>query len=71
MTTAIQDHIGSLNWGYRVALRSRDVNYLNSYGEFVGPHKIKVKAVEYGFRQLDLLIMITISIIVILHLLLI
>jgi len=41
MRNGIQDHIGGLNWGYRVALRSKNVNYLNSYGEFIGPHKIK------------------------------
>lgn len=38
----VQDHIGSLNWGYKVALRNKDINYINAYGEFVGPHKIKV-----------------------------
>ncbi|XP_043934345.1 thioredoxin reductase 3 [Protopterus annectens] len=41
MTEAIQNYIGSLNWGYRVALRDKAVTYLNSFGEFVEPHKIK------------------------------
>ncbi|KAI0214950.1 Thioredoxin reductase 3 [Lamellibrachia satsuma] len=41
MRDAIQDHIGGLNWGYRVSLRSKEVTYINSYGEFVGPHKLK------------------------------
>ncbi|XP_060622182.1 thioredoxin reductase 3 [Anolis sagrei] len=41
MVEAIQNYIGSLNWGYRVALREKTVTYLNAYGEFVGPHKIK------------------------------
>ncbi|XP_015284848.1 PREDICTED: thioredoxin reductase 3 isoform X1 [Gekko japonicus] len=41
MVEAIQNYIGSLNWGYRVALREKSVTYLNAYGEFVGPHKIK------------------------------
>lgn len=41
MREAIQDYIGSLNWGYRVALRDKAVTYLNSFGEFVEPHKIK------------------------------
>ncbi|KAH0630175.1 hypothetical protein JD844_012882, partial [Phrynosoma platyrhinos] len=41
MVEAIQNYIGSLNWGYRVALREKTVTYLNAYGEFVGSHKIK------------------------------
>jgi len=45
MVEAIQNYIGSLNWGYRVSLREKSVTYLNSYGEFVEPHKIKVSSV--------------------------
>uniref|UniRef100_A0A8I3NDK7 thioredoxin-disulfide reductase (NADPH) n=1 Tax=Canis lupus familiaris TaxID=9615 RepID=A0A8I3NDK7_CANLF len=41
MTEAIQNHIGSLNWGYRLSLREKAVAYVNSYGEFVEHHKIK------------------------------
>ncbi|EDK99269.1 thioredoxin reductase 3 [Mus musculus] len=41
MTEAIQSHIGSLNWGYRVTLREKGVTYVNSFGEFVDLHKIK------------------------------
>ncbi|XP_077195845.1 thioredoxin reductase 1, cytoplasmic isoform X2 [Paroedura picta] len=41
MTEAVQNYIGSLNWGYRVALRDNKVTYENAYGEFVGPHRIK------------------------------
>ncbi|XP_033113803.1 thioredoxin reductase 1, cytoplasmic-like [Anneissia japonica] len=37
----VQDHIGSLNWGYRVALRDKSVAYQNAYAEFVDPHTIK------------------------------
>ena len=44
MVEAIQNYIGSLNWGYRVALREKTVTYLNAYAEFIGPHKIKVSA---------------------------
>ncbi|KAF8375942.1 trxr-1 [Pristionchus pacificus] len=36
----VQDHIGSLNWGYRVALREKTVNYVNGYGVFTGTHEI-------------------------------
>ncbi|CAO2605862.1 Thioredoxin reductase 3 [Lemmus lemmus] len=41
MREAIQNHISSLNWGYRLTLREKGVAYLNSYGEFVELHKIK------------------------------
>ncbi|XP_053768288.1 thioredoxin reductase 3 isoform X2 [Desmodus rotundus] len=41
MTEAIQNHIGSLNWSYRLSLREKAVTYVNSYGEFVEHHKIK------------------------------
>ncbi|XP_028680184.1 thioredoxin reductase 3 [Erpetoichthys calabaricus] len=41
MKDAISNYIGSLNWGYRVELRNKNVAYLNSYAEFVEPHKIK------------------------------
>lgn len=41
MTEAIQNHIGSLNWSYRLSLREKAVAYVNSYGEFVEHHKIK------------------------------
>ncbi|XP_071084226.1 thioredoxin reductase 1, cytoplasmic-like [Haliotis cracherodii] len=41
MRDGIQDYIGSLNWGYRVQLREKDVTYINGYGEILTPHKIK------------------------------
>ncbi|XP_078270391.1 thioredoxin reductase 1, cytoplasmic-like [Rhinoraja longicauda] len=41
MKDAIQKYIGSLNWGYRVALRDKKVTYQNSYVEFVEPHGVK------------------------------
>ncbi|XP_069025614.1 thioredoxin reductase 3 isoform X2 [Embiotoca jacksoni] len=41
MKTAVNNHIGSLNWGYRVALKDKNVNYVNAYAEFIEPHKIK------------------------------
>lgn len=37
----VQNHIKSLNFGYRVSLREKGVTYLNSLGKFVGPHKIE------------------------------
>jgi len=41
MVQGIQDHIGGLNWGYRVALREKAVTYLNEYAEFVDPHTLR------------------------------
>ncbi|XP_075430704.1 thioredoxin reductase 3 [Ascaphus truei] len=41
MRDEIQNYIGSLNWGYRVSLRDKNIRYENAYGEFVEPHKIK------------------------------
>ncbi|XP_035419986.1 thioredoxin reductase 1, cytoplasmic [Cygnus atratus] len=41
MTESVQNYIGSLNWGYRVALREKKVTYENAYGEFVQPHTVK------------------------------
>lgn len=38
---AIQDHIGSLNFAYRVQLREKNVTYVNAYAKFVGPHQIE------------------------------
>lgn len=51
MKTAVNDYIGSLNWNYKVALRDKKVTYVNSYAEFIDPHKIKVIAfsLKYGF----------------------
>ncbi|XP_018616285.2 thioredoxin reductase 1, cytoplasmic-like [Scleropages formosus] len=41
MKTAVNNYISSLNWGYRVQLRDKNVSYVNSYAEFMEPHKIK------------------------------
>uniref|UniRef100_A0A2C9JBD2 thioredoxin-disulfide reductase (NADPH) n=1 Tax=Biomphalaria glabrata TaxID=6526 RepID=A0A2C9JBD2_BIOGL len=41
MKNAVQDHIGSLNWGYRVQLRDKKVNYVNAYAQIVDKNTIK------------------------------
>ncbi|XP_014673857.1 PREDICTED: thioredoxin reductase 1, cytoplasmic-like [Priapulus caudatus] len=41
MTEAVQNHIGSVNWNYRVQLRTKEVTYVNGYGEFVDDHTVK------------------------------
>ncbi len=40
MKNNIQDYIGSLNWGYRVQLRDKNVEYINALGEFLDPHRL-------------------------------
>ena len=42
LTEVVQNHIGSLNWGYRVQLREKNVSYVNSYGKFLDEHTIQV-----------------------------
>jgi pyruvate/2-oxoglutarate dehydrogenase complex dihydrolipoamide dehydrogenase (E3) component len=41
MVGAVQDHIASLNFGYRVALREKGVVFENSLGSFVDSHTIQ------------------------------
>ncbi|TGZ66026.1 hypothetical protein CRM22_005564 [Opisthorchis felineus] len=42
MVEGIQNHIHSLNWGYRVVLRENAVDYLNAHGEIMDAHTIKI-----------------------------
>jgi len=41
MIEEVQNHIGGLNWGYKVALREKEVTYLNEYAEFIDEHTLK------------------------------
>merc|ERR1712098_479825 len=41
MVTEVQNHIVALNWGYRVALREKSVQYLNAYAEFLDGNTLK------------------------------
>ncbi|GBM96962.1 Thioredoxin reductase 1, cytoplasmic, partial [Araneus ventricosus] len=41
MRENVQNYIGSLNWNYKVQLRTKEVKYINAYGQFVEDHKIK------------------------------
>ncbi|UYV83730.1 TXNRD1, partial [Cordylochernes scorpioides] len=41
LSLAIEEHIKSLNWGYRVALRDAKVSYINGYAKFLDPHTIE------------------------------
>ena len=42
LVEAVQNHVKSLNWGYRTALSDKNVKYLNAYGELIDEHTIKV-----------------------------
>lgn len=46
LVQGIQDHIGSLNWGYRVVLREQSVDYLNAHGTLVDPHTIELTKMD-------------------------
>lgn len=52
MKNNIQDHIGSLNWGYRVQLRDKNVEYINGKGTFLDPHKIHVVQKNKKVREI-------------------
>lgn len=41
MVENIQNHISSLNWNYKVQLRTEQVKYVNAYAQFVDKHHIK------------------------------
>ncbi|VDN89811.1 unnamed protein product, partial [Brugia pahangi] len=47
LKNAVQNHIASLNWGYRVQLKEKSVRYfvtyMNSYATFTGSHELSVK----------------------------
>ena len=40
MVENIQNHIGSLNFNYRVQLRDKKVDYHNAYGTFIDNHRV-------------------------------
>lgn len=42
MVQSIQDHIRSLNWGYKVQLRQENVKYYNKYASLVDKNTIKL-----------------------------
>lgn len=43
MVQAIQDHVHSLNWGYKVQLRNKKVKYYNKYASLVDNHTLTLK----------------------------
>ncbi|KAF0299049.1 Thioredoxin reductase 2, mitochondrial [Amphibalanus amphitrite] len=43
LVTAVTNHVGSLNWGHRVALRDKRVTYLNASGTMLDRHTVLAK----------------------------
>lgn len=41
LVEAVQDHIGSLNWGYRVQLQEKKVTYLNAFAKLLDAHTVE------------------------------
>ncbi|XP_068706093.1 thioredoxin reductase 2, mitochondrial-like [Montipora foliosa] len=41
LVMAVQSHIKSLNWGHRVQLHDKKVEYLNARGSFLDPYTVK------------------------------
>lgn len=43
LVQVVQEYIGSLNWGYRVALRDAKVHYINALASFVDAHTLRCR----------------------------
>ncbi|XP_077377148.1 thioredoxin reductase 2, tandem duplicate 2 [Festucalex cinctus] len=52
MAEAVQNHVRSLNWGHRVQLQEKKVNYLSMRGSLVDEHT--VKAVTQAGKEMTL-----------------
>ncbi|XP_078577808.1 thioredoxin reductase 2, mitochondrial-like [Branchiostoma floridae x Branchiostoma japonicum] len=42
LTTVVQQHVKSLNWGHRVQLKDKQVDYQNAKGSLLDPHTVRV-----------------------------
>nr|XP_054749388.1 thioredoxin reductase 2, mitochondrial-like isoform X2 [Lytechinus pictus] len=49
----IQGHVKSLNWGHRVQLKDKNVEYVNGKGSFIDEHTVKVKMKDGKETQLS------------------
>ncbi|KAL5016313.1 hypothetical protein ScPMuIL_005902 [Solemya velum] len=52
MSSAVQGYVRSLNWGHRVQLKDKNVEYLNSFGSFLDEHTIRAVDVKGGEKIL-------------------
>nr|XP_042909659.1 thioredoxin reductase 2, mitochondrial isoform X2 [Parasteatoda tepidariorum] len=50
LSTAVTNHIKSLNWGHRVQLKQKNVDYFNAKGSFIGAHEIETID-KFGKKQ--------------------
>ncbi|CAH1246309.1 TXNRD1 [Branchiostoma lanceolatum] len=42
LTTVVQQHVKSLNWGHRVQLKDKNVDYLNAKGSLLDAHTVRM-----------------------------
>ena len=66
MVEQIQNHIGSLNFGYRTTLREKNVTYVNAYGRFKDKNTIiatKKNGQEQVINILKIMIMFTLIVV--------
>ncbi|KNC79621.1 hypothetical protein SARC_07985 [Sphaeroforma arctica JP610] len=58
LVETVQNHVGSLNWGYKLGLRSNKVNYINATAAFIDAHTVTytLKGVEKTLSAANLLI---------------
>jgi len=42
LANAVQMHVRSLNWGYKVQLAGKSIQYINGYGKFLDKNKVTV-----------------------------
>nr|BAO53981.1 NADPH-dependent thioredoxin reductase [Euglena gracilis] len=52
LRTAVQNHVKSLNFGYRNGLRSAKVNYLNQLARFADPHTVEYTEKDGSVKRL-------------------
>ncbi|RMX52297.1 hypothetical protein pdam_00010349 [Pocillopora damicornis] len=51
LVTAVQNHVRSLNWGHRIQLHDKKVEYVNAKGSFLDSHTIKA-VLKNGTEQM-------------------
>jgi thioredoxin reductase (NADPH) len=53
MQKLIGDYIKSLNFSYKVSLRSANVTYLNALAHFIDPHTIEWKVIKRKSQNIE------------------
>lgn len=52
LVESVQGHVKSLNWGYKVQLREKKVQYLNELAKFVSPNKLELTNKKGAKREI-------------------